>query len=83
MEVEKSKKKEIGFISKISNDLLNSAKEANEAILKARKDKEVTMALLSDTLVQNSETRSEKKEKEKNLKNQLTYLKKMMHQMTK
>jgi len=45
-EIEKSKKKEIGFISKISNDLLNCAKEANEAKL-AAKDKEVTMGIIA------------------------------------
>jgi len=56
-EIEKSKKKEIEFISKISNDLLNSAKETNEAML-AAKDKEVTMAILAA----NAET-SEKNEK--------------------
>jgi len=59
-EIEKSKKKEIGFMSKISNDLLKSAREANEAML-AAKDKEVTMAILAT-----KDETSEKKEEVEN-----------------
>ena len=56
---EKDKNKVIGFMSKISNELLKSANEANKTILRA-KDKAVTLALSDPWLNQLKRARRRK-----------------------
>ena len=61
---EEGKKKVVSYMTKISNEILESAKDAHEAILRA-KDSEVTLALAKDLIDEEEEKKVNEKQGEK------------------